>query len=194
MHNFCVGHQVVSLVAKTKEQLDLLRSLRENIPDLDFWTEPSATGNSNKCASRFVFAVAIMLPFYFYSFIFFLFLFFALFFFFVCVCVCTCFILWSFQRHVPIIELFMSSFMYLLHRLISVHVLSSMDLLRKSDFLYTFWRFSLFVQGTFVGSSVSLFPLSFCSPLSTWFMSIFCKFPVLLNPTIPDLRETKFRP
>jgi len=38
------GHKVVSLVAKTKEQLDLLRSLRENIPDLDFWTEPRATG------------------------------------------------------------------------------------------------------------------------------------------------------
>jgi len=38
------GHKVVSLVAKTKEQLDLLRTLREQYVELDFWTEPRAVG------------------------------------------------------------------------------------------------------------------------------------------------------
>lgn len=38
------GHKVVSLVPKTKTQLDLLRSLREKYADLDFWTEPNAVG------------------------------------------------------------------------------------------------------------------------------------------------------
>lgn len=38
------GHKVVSLVPQTKEQLHLLRSLRKQYTELDFWTEPRAIG------------------------------------------------------------------------------------------------------------------------------------------------------
>jgi len=38
------GHKVVSVVPQTKDQLDLLRILREENAELDFWTEPRTTG------------------------------------------------------------------------------------------------------------------------------------------------------
>lgn len=39
------NHKVVSLIPKTKEHLDLFRSLREKYAELDFWTEPNAIGD-----------------------------------------------------------------------------------------------------------------------------------------------------
>ena len=40
---------MVSVVPQTKDQLDLLRILREENAELDFWTEPRTTGIDTKC-------------------------------------------------------------------------------------------------------------------------------------------------